>query len=430
MWLPKIVTPGSPRTRSFFVQKLALCQTRRVGCVNADGQSMSGLSPEQLAERALGITATDIGAIVGVNPWRGPMDVWLDKREERPNSHNDSVRSVWGQKLEPIIRDDYEERHGVRVEVPGTLSHAAHGWHKATPDGIVYRRGYAAPDRGLEIKVHGREVMLSGRLEYGAPGTDEVPAHELVQCAWNMHVRDLDRWDLVAFIDGAPIEYAIERDDELIGMLVDAADRFYTDHILTGEPPAPDGGEAWEGYLKRRWTGANKPELIAVDNDQAVQLLLHDLRNARAKLAEFEELKDSYTQQLKRIIGDAAGLSWSVPGRKKPDAVTWKRNRSSKVTDWIAVMSDMRQAAALVASGRSKEIHQAIVWLTGQTGSQPHGAYLVQLAHLIAAMRDTLTDIAKASTEATHTKTVDGARPFLVPRSWTQLKSDNPNPEI
>lgn len=391
---------------------------------------MSGLSPEQLAERTHGITATDVGAIVRVNPWRGPMDVFLDKRGDAAPSP-DSVRSLWGQKLEPIIRDDYETRHRVRVEVPGTLSHSAHGWRKATPDGIVYGWGAAAPERGLEIKVHGRDAMMSGRLEYGAPGSDEVPAHELCQCAWNMHVTELDRWDLIAFIDGAPVEFAIQRDDELIGMLVDAAERFYVDHMLTGEPPAPDGGDAWDGYLKRRWAGANKPELVPIDNEPATLEIVGKLRHVRDLIADLEPREEAFKQELKKIIGDRAGLSWLVPGKKKPEAVTWKRNRSGKVTDWIAVMGDMRQLAALVSSGKSKEIHEAIVWLTAQTGSQPHGAYLVQLAHLIAAMRDALTDIAKASTEAKHTRTVDGARPFLCPRSWKTLRSDdNTNTEI
>jgi hypothetical protein len=99
-----------------------------------------------------------------------------------PFAGND--RTKWGNTLEPVIRSDYAERRGLRVEVPGTLDHPTVTWAKATPDGICYVPGNAVPVRGLEIKTH----SFRAAHWYGEPGTDAVPAHELIQCQWNMFI--------------------------------------------------------------------------------------------------------------------------------------------------------------------------------------------------------------------------------------------------
>lgn len=381
------------------------------------------LSPDQLETRRLGITATDISAVLGVNPWRSPLDVWRDKTEPSAEPRPDTERSVWGQRLEPLIRSDYELRHGCRVEVPGTLRKPHEEWAIATPDGLCYFSDAYEPERGLEIKVHGRDAVRFGRLHYGEPGTDDIPMHELCQDAWGMHITGLRRWDHVVFLDGAPIEFIVDRDDELIEMMRDAATRFMRDHIEAKVPPSPDGSDSWDRYLRKIWDHKTD-ELVDISSNMAACTDVERLREARAQAAELEKEIEAIVQRLKNIIGNNAGLLLPIRGPGGRERITWKRNKPSVVTDLVAIVADVRLQAAAFASGRSEELdaieHALLKYGGGHVGTSTFSG--IALKKAFTEMRQTLIDIAKLSCEKQHQATEIGARPFRVPASWGKSK--------
>ncbi len=386
------------------------------------------LSPEQHAQRLGGITATDIAAIVGVHPHRSPLDVFLEKTgQAEPFVEN--VRSRWGEKLEPMIREDYEERHGVRVEVHGTLEHGAgKPWWMYTADGFVFPRGSRVAERGLEIKVHGRDAVYFGGLEYGAPGTDEVPPHELVQCSWGMGGSGLGIWDLVAFLDGAPIEYVIDRDEDLIEILADAGERFLVDHIRTGVAPAPDGSKAWDGWLRRRWK-ENTLELISIDDQPEMLALIEQLRSARAAEAAAEALKETTTQKLKNAIGDKAGLSWKDPSKPKPQKVTWKRSADGTREAWKTTAQAMAVDAGLAISSHADVLAELLHDLRNGATTASATEFNAEAVTALELAFGTLRSIA---TRGPTLVTQPGSRPFNVPRWWKSAtpKDDTTTEEI
>ncbi len=356
-----------------------------------------GLTAAQIEVRRTRMTATDVAAIARVHPYKSPLDVWLEKTGQAA-AFVGNDRSKWGELLEPVIRAEYASVHGVRVEVHGTHVHPDNDWAAATPDGLVYVSGATLPERGLEIKVHSRDAIRYGGLEYGPPGTDEVPAHELVQCAWGMFVTGLGLWDEVAFLDGAPVEYTIVRDEELIGMLAVEAQRFHVDHVVAGVPPPPDGSRAWDDWLKRRWS-KNRPALASIDGDEAMVDAVDELRVLRDSAVDLEVATDRLVQQLKAAIGDGAGLTWTEPGRRAPATLTWKFNKDGERTDLAATLEAIKCKASLVASQ-----------VVGEMSPD-------QLRELAMA---TLTEIA---TMRPIKKAVAGARPFVCPRFWKTTKA-------
>lgn len=377
-----------------------------------------GLSEAQLAKRLQGITATDIAAIVGVHPHRKPIDVYLDKAGLAP-PFVPNLRSKWGQILEPSIRADYEELHGCHVEVPGTLHHPSFGWQMATPDGIVYLVGAEDPERGLEIKVHGREAVWFGGLEYGDPGTDEVPAHELVQCAWNMRVTQLEKWDLVAFLDGWPREYTIARDLELESMLVEAAERFRTDYVDAGELPPPDGSESWNEWLKQRWKGKSIDDanVLVLEPDSSLRGVIAELKGVRDQINALTDRKDLLGQLLKKEIGDKAGIRWIDPERRKPSSITWKRNKDGVVTDWREVAGEHATTARLALMATRADLETVSALLVEAPEFAGDEAVIAASKSIIAAVA-ALAEIAGPDVVVKHTKTVEGARPFNMPHHW------------
>lgn len=264
------------------------------------------LSPDQRALRRTCVTASSVAAIVGLHPWLRAIDVWAEMTgHARPRP--DTPWMAWGRALEPVVRNEYERRHGLRVEQPGTLVAEDNSRHAATPDGISYTWAGAAVE-GLEIKVHNAWL----RREYGTPGTDDVPAHELLQCAWGLRVlRSVDRWRLVVCLGGPPVEYVVERDDELERDLVEAVDEWLALYVDTRTPPPPDGSEAYSRHMSR--SIGERAEVAAED----VAAELAAVKQAYAALSVAETTYRRAAQELQAAMGtatdirtDAGRLTW------------------------------------------------------------------------------------------------------------------------
>ena len=342
------------------------------------------LSPAQVAQRRTGISASEVAAIVGLDPYRSPIDVWLDKTgRAQPFAGND--RTKWGNLLEPQIRADYAERRGLRVEVPGTLDHPTVEWAKATPDGICYVRGNAVPVRGLEIKTH----SFRAAHWYGEPGTDAVPPHELIQCEWNMFVSGLEVWDLVAFIDGQPADYLIGRDDDLIAMLREQAERFLVDNVKADKPPEPDGSESYDRYLSTRFPHhGDREKFVNIDTNPEVLVDVRRLREVRSQLDALETEEATIEQRLKLVIADEAGLEWTDFEHKKKSHIYYRIASDSSKTDFTAAYAELA------------------------TRMQLHFA---KKAAVVKAFNKLHEEAAAA-----HTKVTSGTRKFICPRSWSK----------
>lgn len=392
----------------------------------------NSLSPEQLAQRLAGITATDIAAIVGVHPYRSAVDVWSEKRGTAPPFEGND-RTKWGQILEPVIRKDYEERHGVRVELRGTMTSRDKAWMMATPDGLVFQPAAVEADRGLEIKCH--TVYLSHL--YGEPGTDEVPPYELCQCTWGMAITGLPRWDLVPFIDGQTNDYVIDRDDDLIEVLIERAERFRVDNVLGGEPPPPDGSKAYTEWLAAVHKADNaEAQIIAVDADPTVLAAVGRLRELRDEIAALEAEEGIKVQAIKAVIANRAGIEFpstrGTSAKGKPagsavrDKITWKKAKDGIVRTYAATFEAVRSRARTLTNAKAPDVQRAITALdklAEQTFANSRATIsAAELRELIAGMFDTLRDIAVI--EAGEVAAI-GTRRFVVPKHWkTSTKSD------
>lgn len=365
------------------------------------------LTPEQIEERRTMITASDVSAIVALNPYRGPLDVWLEKRGLAPPEEMDPARAdriEWGHLLEPHLRRRYAERHGVVVTAEYTKRHPTKRHHGATPDGLVYTPGGSTPLRGWEGKSHSVGV----RHLYGPPGTDEVPIHELMQCQWLMHVTDVGRWDLTAFLDGAERDYVIERDQELIDELVARVDPWWQRHVIGGEQPAVTDADA--DALLKLYPRHTRDELVPAD--QAARLAAENLRAAIAEHAHTESRLELAKNAVKAIIGDASGLDLGQAGK-----ITWRLSKDSHstVTDWAGWRTAVQLAASAPVLRSAVAVLESLAAVDVRSfEGGPDRFDGLELAKAIRAV-----SAAAQSTPATSSQvTKAGSRRFCTPRSW------------
>lgn len=281
-------------------------------------------------KRIRGIGGTAISAIIGQNPYKNAIDVFLDQTsqtiEREPNEAME-----WGKKLEKLVAKETAKREDkTLVWLDKTMRHEKYPFLIGTPDGMLN-----APSTGKELL----EVKTSGLRSsgiWGDPGSDDIPPHYYTQVAWYMMLTNLDQATLSVLIGGQELRiFHIKRDRELEDMLVETAVKFWQDHIEKMVVPELDGSESAERYLKMRYPSNKVADLLpALPEDiEAMQ----KLARTKAALAQIETEERALENYLKDRIGETSGLDAGEGiGR-----VTWTQNKPTTKTDWKGIVTEL-----------------------------------------------------------------------------------------
>ena len=267
---------------------------------------------EFLARRKSGIGGSDIAAILGLSPWRTALDVWLDKTSpeviETPSAPIGTGAALWwGSRLEEVIGKAYSEATGRRIQRHNALIvDAAHPYMIGDVDFLAYTSDGKTPatkkgvrtDLGIEVKT-----ARFASDEWGADGTDEIPAGYLAQVQWYMGLLpSVQRFDLVALFGGSELRiYPVERDDDLIAGIRDAGERFWRDFVAAGCPPPPATAED----VRKLFPAPQSASATA--SPEIEKIVAHVRRLSRVRIdltAEEDDLKD----KIAVAIGDAEEL--------------------------------------------------------------------------------------------------------------------------
>jgi predicted phage-related endonuclease len=311
---------------------------------------MSGFTPDQLEARRRTLGASEIPAVIGISPYKGAFEVWLEKRGLEAPRSEDTPWQKWGLKMEPVIAEEYvdymAETHGqiAFLEMDGRTSVQVKGqpW-SCTPDRLVALAGVDAAHDDTVIR-HAKDIPLlkigvdfkQSRFGdgYGATGTEEVPAHIWTQCQWSMMVTDLPRWDVAALIGGSDFRvYHILRDTKHIRMLLTEARAFW-DCVEQGIEPPLDASKGAKEYLAAKFPQDEAVDPLPVYDDNDTIALIQELRLVNATYKQAEERKATLENRIKFLIGDRPGIITPL------GKATWKRVKDSVSIDWEALAKD------------------------------------------------------------------------------------------
>lgn len=313
-----------------------------------------------LATRRRGITGTDIGAILGLSPWRTALDVYLEKVGEA-EERQISEAMWWGSYLEDGMARRYAELTGLRkgellrgseiatafskgrVQVFGRgpnaqliVRHRSYPFLLATMDGIIPVR-----KRGLELKTAGEHSAD----EWGEQGTDQIPLYYLTQCAFYMAISQFPTWDVAALIGGARLSgglalYHVQRNDALEAEITDIAIRFWREHVQKRVPPKIDGSASWQRYLAKKYARGTGVVLKATARINELARRYREAQERRQQ-AETEELR--IRNALAAILGHADKAQGSF------GTVGWVRPAPRLVTDWEGLARALKPTPAQTA---------------------------------------------------------------------------------
>ena len=293
------------------------------------------LTTLDLERRRRGICGSDIAKILGMSPYGGPFDVWLDKiGQSGETTQTEAMR--WGHKHEPTIIAEFAERHPelgpVSLNNNKTWANMTDAWMLGTPDALFRDEWH-----GLEVKT-----ASFNRGEWGESGTLKVPKHYYLQCLWYMAVMEWDTWHLAVLIGTNDYrEYKFHRDIDVEAQLIERARAFWTDHVLADVAPEVDASPAVAEYIKRKFPTPTDEMLPATDEQTQ---LFEALEVARRVSDSATAAKDELENKLKFAIGGAAGIQFPT------GKITWKRSRDGKNTDWQTVATEAGASAELIAA--------------------------------------------------------------------------------
>ncbi len=293
-----------------------------------------------LAARKAGIGGSDIAAILGLSPWRSPVDVWLDKTGQTSDVPENEAM-FWGTVLEDVVAKHYSATSGNRVQRIGQMMrHPTHEWMLGNIDRAIVTPGSRARFDGG--KLLGADGLLECKTassykagEWGSDGDDDaVPTHYAAQCFWYMGVTGAEWCDIAVLIGGQKyLSKRIERDQSVIDTMIERAEEFWLRHVQEGIAPEPrDAGDAIALYPRDFGT-----QIVATEK---ILRLLGRAQELKAQISEFELELDGNRKQ--NVIGVMDELKSAMGGASEitlagQTLATWRAAKDTQKTDWKAV---------------------------------------------------------------------------------------------
>lgn len=260
---------------------------------------------EWLKARMQGIGGSDAAAIAGLNKWKSPIGVYLDKVGQAPEDTAGEA-AYWGNVMEDIVAQEFSRRTGLKVRKRNAiLKHPEHSFMLANVDRLI-----VGAREGLECKT--ASEYLKDLWE-----GEEIPASYLLQCQHYMAVTGYKAWHIAVLIGGNKFVYKkVERDEELIKYLTDIEKNFWEEHVMKEIPPAFDGSDASVDLLKALYPEAIPESEITLPPD--TNTYLEALDQVSVELKELEKQKKEYENKIKALMGEN---EMAIAGDR---LVTWK----------------------------------------------------------------------------------------------------------
>ena len=259
--------------------------------------------------RRQGIGGSDAAAVCGLNRWKSPLAVYLEKIGEIENDI-DNEQMYWGRVLEDVVAREFAKRTKMKVRnVNFIVRHPLYPFMIANLDRKIERKPYL-----LECKT--TSVYRADEWK------DSIPQEYALQVHHYLAVTGYQKAYVAVLIGGQKfVIREIGRDPEIIEYLIKIEKEFWQ-MVETRTPPAIDGSDEAKRILDLLYPVAVQKNPIQLDN--SVNALIED-RNALAKqIKQLEVLKNEKENQLKAL------LKGNESGKTDKYIVQWKNVQSSR----------------------------------------------------------------------------------------------------
>jgi putative phage-type endonuclease len=269
--------------------------------------------------RKRGIGGSDASVVCGINKYKSPVELWLDKTGQLPYSEAGEA-AYWGTQLEALVRAEFTKRTGIEVTtVNQLLQSEEHPFMLANLDGICTH------------PIHGDCIFeaKTASAYKASEWDDKIPDEYMLQIQHYMAVTDYAGCYIAVLIGGNTFKWKfVERDEELIAMLIELEGDFWQ-HVTANVPPPLDGSEASAKFLSERFPDS-KP-LSTIELPDTATVLIEQYDTASEQIEKFIEQKQEAENLLKQMLGDnevgsagARTITWKSISQERLDSKTLK----------------------------------------------------------------------------------------------------------
>lgn len=267
------------------------------------------LTEQQRLERRSYIGASDAAIILGISPYKSPYELYLEKTGELPLTEEESDILTLGNMLEPVIIAFYEMKTGNKVEVNiPTQASSEHPFIRVNLDGRLVK------DKKILIEAKSSAVYSQWGKE-----DDAIPLWYIAQCQQGMYVTDAEIVEVPVLIGKTFKVYKIERDEELIKMIVAKEVEFWN-RVQTRNPPPISSVDDWKIKYDCMISEGE------VEASEEILALMAQLRQSSEQIKLYEAQKKDVSFQIMNFMDNNKTLVYN--GEKLGSIIT------SQYLDW------------------------------------------------------------------------------------------------
>lgn len=249
-----------------------------------------------LKGRRFGIGASEASAVLGLNPWKSPLQLYAEKLELAEPDAVESEAMEWGLLLEPVIADRYRAATGRKLAdpEPNTLYRSReHDFMTASFDRLI-----VGDPRGVGVL----QIKTTGQFK-ADDWEDEPPVYYQVQTQQEMAIAGATWGSLAVLIGGQRFRwFDLARNDRFVGLLIEREAAFWQ-RLVTMDPPPVDGSDSAREVLRRLYP-RETPGLVVNLPGEAMEWD-NGLRVLKDSIKGNEEMKQELENRIKAAIGEA-----------------------------------------------------------------------------------------------------------------------------
>lgn len=300
---------------------------------------------EWMEVRSKGIGSSEIGTIIGLNPYETPYQLWRRKtNQDPPKEENEAM--LLGHLLEDAVAQRWAIATGREIVKASAdewiYVHPEYDFFRASPDRIYYEQGDKHNEenkRILECKTTVLDV-----------DEDNIPQTWFCQVQWLMFVTGYKRASLAWLkLNTRTFGYKdIAYDEGFCEWMAQQGDIFWNVYVQGGEEPpfvnVKDVLLKYSRHVDGKTIDASETCVQVEGEDMQLIDAIRNMKAIKDSIAELEQQKEAYEIAIKTVMSDAEAIT-HVQAGKVVNLVTWRAAKDSVKFDAKAFQKEHPEEA-------------------------------------------------------------------------------------
>ena len=241
-------------------------------------------------DRSTYIGCSDIGTIMGVNPWKSAYTLWAEKTGRIiPDDISDKPAVWWGHEEEHLVAKWFMLKTGIKVKRSN---------YRYYLEEMPYFSGHV--DRLLADKSAGLEIKTTSARSKTDYAEGDIPDSHYWQCQGYMCLTGLSEWYIATKQDQTVHIGLVRRNDEDIDRMLTAVSNFWQ-CVQDDIPPRTDGSESTTRTLDTIYTPSVPEKTYLSESDD---IALTQLANFKERMKHLKGEISALENEIKEKMGE------------------------------------------------------------------------------------------------------------------------------